>query len=473
MSDKNILERDVEIPEIVQKKADLAFSQIYERKDEKAMDRSDRKVIKFVRRTVAAVVAAALIFTGVKLYFANHEVAGAENLFAIKVCAAELKDGNFLPISTDPSERQFFYGTDWEGNTEYGINLPITIEGEHVENVTYRISNGCFEVVSLGGPSIAKSGNYSTGNHPNSTFTEGYDMAGQFIGETFVEYFDSFTMDYEVMQNSKYIINIVDSLTGRMDLYNLLINDANDDFTCAALTYMLQDVVITAEVTFSDGSTQSKNLGLFAKTYSATDVDTDGTEFTYTAMGIFCYDIDDIDAQTKEMIDGQISDSWIYCFEDGAPAPDALPAEGGENNIDANNGEDGGAATGANNVNSDDMFSFNLPGFDTYSQLGGDYSTGMILEKSGREFKIILGEEDEAGYFDISLKYGDVIAENITGGDSIIDNVVVEKDANTAYAVLILGTGGDTERTVVFILTDSGISEYEEYDYANYDFPNL
>ena len=97
----------------------------------------------------------------------------------------------------------------------------------------------------------------------------------------------------------------------------------------------------------------------------------------------------------------------------------------------------------------------------------------MILDRSGREVKIITGPEDEVGFFDISLKYGDIIAENITMADCIIDNVIVEKDENTAFAILILGEGGDTACTKVYQLDESGISELESYDYENYDFPNL
>lgn len=470
MSDKNIFEKDVEIPEIVQQKADLAFSQIYARKDGEVMEKSNKKVLKFVRRTIAAVAAVAIIFAGIKFIGGRNAMTGADNIFTIKVCAAELKDGNILPISENANDRQFFYGSDWEGNIEYGISIPIKIEGEHIESVTYKMNDACLEVVSIDCPSIVKDGSANKDAHENSTYMDGYDMAGRYLGETVVEYYDSFTMDYDVQKNSKFVINIVDSMTNRMDLYYLLTNDANDDFTCSALTYMLKDAIMTAEVTFADGTTASTKLGLFAKTYTASDVDTDGTEFTYTNMGIFCYDIDNIDDETKKFIDDQISGCEIYCFEDGAPLTETTSEISAEEETDISEEE-------SFDISDEDAFDsfdkFNIPGFDAFYGLGNDFATGMILDKSGREVKIITGPEDEVGFFDISLKYGDIIAENITMADCIIDNVIVEKDENTAFAILILGEGGDTACTKVYQLDESGISELESYDYENYDFPNL
>lgn len=453
MSDKNVFERDVEIPEIVQKKADLAFSQIYERKDEEVMKKSNKKIIRFAG-IMAAVAAVAAVLAGTGFFAGRNKVPGAENVFAIKVCAAELKGGSFLPLSLNASDRQFYYGIDWEGNAVYGINIPVTIEGENIESVTYKLNNACFEVVSIDGPSVVKNGLANNDAHEDATYSEGYDIAGQYLGDTIVEYYDSFTMDYDVQRDSKYVINIVDSISDRNDLFTLLSNDVNDDFTCSALTYMLKDEVMTAEVTFSDGTTSSKRLGLFAKTYSTTDVDTDGNEYNYTAMGIFCYDIDDIDEATKSFINDQISGCEIYCFEDGAPS-----AEEGSEYIETS---DFG-----------DFDKFNIPGFNSFFQLGNDVSEGIVLEKSGKEFRIIPGPEDEVGYADISLKYGDCIEENITSGECIVDNIIVEKDENTAYAILILGEGGEVCCTEVYELGESGIIKLESYNYANYDFPNL
>ena len=496
MSDKNILQQDVEIPEIVQKKADLAFSQIYARKDEDAMKndevvmkkdtkKDNKKVIKFVRRTIAAVAAVAVVFAGIEIYTARKGGLGGDNLFTIKVCAAELKDGNFLPISKDASERQFFYAADWNGNINYAINIPITIEGENIESVTYKMNNAYFEVVSIDGPSIVQSGSANNEVHEASTYTDGYDMAGQYVGKTVVEYYDSFTMDYNVQKDAKYIVNVVDSLSGRMDLYYLLTsNDDNFDFNCSSFTYMLKDEVMTVEVTFKDGTTASKNLGLFGKTALATDYEPDGSEFTYEVMGIFCYDIDSIDDETKKFINDQITSSEIFCFEDGAPSTNTSTVPSDTNADDTSNvssnvssdTNDDEISTVPSDVSSDttdDFEEFYIPDFEAFYSLGNDLSTGVVLSESGKEFRIICGPEDEVGFFDISIQYGDAIEENIAMCEAVVDNILVVKDANTCYLILILAEGGDTENTVVYLLDDYGVREIERYDYAKYDFPDL
>lgn len=88
-------------------------------------------------------------------------------------------------------------------------------------------------------------------------------------------------------------------------------------------------------------------------------------------------------------------------------------------------------------------------------------------------FRIICGPEDEVGFFDISIQYGDAIEENIAMSEAVVDNILVVKDANTCYLILILAEGGDTENTVVYLLDDYGVREIERYDYAKYDFPDL
>ena len=70
---------------------------------------------------------------------------------------------------------------------------------------------------------------------------------------------------------------------------------------------MVKDVKVTIEVTFNDGTTASRSLGLFANQYLATDKMEDGTEYTYTTTQIFCYDENEVDDTTKQLINSQIA----------------------------------------------------------------------------------------------------------------------------------------------------------------------
>ena len=327
MNNKNIFEKNAKIPDIVQQKANAAFATIYTRQDEP--EEKPQKAYRLTRATIikiaSAVVVAAMtiaVLSVVLAYFSGQEpelpegstngstrvsVVGNEYRFAIKVCAAELEPKDSLPISLDVSNQAFGYGGDCTGGASFEINFPITVEGENISSVNFKVDNAVFEVVSIDCPSIVKSGSPKTLPDYRSTYVNGYDMAGHPIGKTEVGYYESFSADYDTLQNSKYLFNICNAMTDRMDLFYLLIHDENDDDRCAAYTYLVKDVKVTVEVTFNDGTTSSRTLGLFANQFLATDKMADGTEYTYNATQIFCYDENDIDDATKQLISSQIA----------------------------------------------------------------------------------------------------------------------------------------------------------------------
>ena len=327
MNNKNIFEKNAKIPDIVQQKANAAFATIYTRQDEP--EEKPQKAYRLTRATIikiaSAVVVAAMTIAVLSValaYFSGQEpelpegstngstrvsVVGNEYRFAIKVCAAELEPKDSLPISLDVGNQAFGYGGDCTGGASFEINFPITVEGENISSVNFKVDNAVFEVVSIDCPSIVKSGSPKTLPDYRSTYVNGYDMAGHPIGKTEVGYYDSFSADYDTLQNSKYLFNICNAMTDRMDLFYLLIHDGNDDDRCAAYTYLVKDVKVTVEVTFNDGTTSSRTLGLFANQYLATDKMADGTEYTYNATQIFCYDENDIDDATKQLISSQIN----------------------------------------------------------------------------------------------------------------------------------------------------------------------
>ena len=195
-----------------------------------------------------------------------------------------------LPISLDVGRQAFGHGVDWTGWANFELNFPISVEGENISTVTFKVKNAAFEVVSIDCPSIVKSGSTKTLADYRSTYVDGYDMAGQPIGKTVVGYYDQFSADYSMLQNSKYLFNICNTMTGRMDIYYLMCHEDNDIDSCDVYTYLLKDVEVTVEVTFTDGTTASRTLGLFCNTYTATDTMEDGTEYTYEIHQIFCYD---------------------------------------------------------------------------------------------------------------------------------------------------------------------------------------
>ena len=132
MKNKNIIEKNAKIPDIVQQKANDAFATIYTRQDEPA--EKPQKTHKSTRATIikiaSTVVAAAITITVLSVALAHYgnqgpelpegstngstrvSVVGNEYRFAIKVCAAELEPKDSLPISLDVSNQAFGYGCD-------------------------------------------------------------------------------------------------------------------------------------------------------------------------------------------------------------------------------------------------------------------------------------------------------------------------------------------------------------------------
>lgn len=339
MKNKNVFEKNAKIPDVVQQKANAAFRTIYTREDEpvekpQKIHRSTRAtVIKIASTVVVAAVTVAVLCVAIA-YFAGKgpeeplasssgqvTIANFVEPFTIRVCAAELEPQTSLPISLDVGHQAFGHGVDWTGWANFELNFPISVEGENISTVTFKVKNAAFEVVSIDCPSIVKSGSTKTLADYRSTYVDGYDMSGQPIGKTVVGYYDQFSADYSTLQNSKYLFNICNTMTGRMDIYYLMCHEDNDIDSCDVYTYLLKDVEVTVEVTFTDGTTASRTLGLFCNTYMATDTMEDGTEYTYEIHQIFCYDKNAIDNATKQLISSQIARCVEICKAEGVDVP--------------------------------------------------------------------------------------------------------------------------------------------------------
>ena len=336
MKNKNIFEKNAKIPDVVQQKANAAFTAIYTREDEavekpQKINRSTRAtVIKIASTVVVAAVTVAVLCVTLA-YFAGKgpelpDASGTGSIssynsiiepFTIRVCAAELAPDTSLPISLDVGKQSFGYGVDWDGNANYELNFPISVEGENISTVNFKVKNAAFEVVSIDGPSIVKSGSTVKLNDYRSTYVDGNDMSGHPIGKTIVGYYDQFSADYSTLQTSKYLFNICNTMTDRMDIYCLITHE--EDFLSRSyiFTYLVKDIEVTVEVTFADGTTASRTLGLFCNTFPATDKMEDGTEYTYEAMQIFCYDKNAIDDATRQLIREHIARCIELCKAEG------------------------------------------------------------------------------------------------------------------------------------------------------------
>ena len=367
MKNKNIFEKNAKIPDVVQQKANAAFTAIYTREDE-AEEKPQKKhrptratVIKIASTVVVAAITVAVLCVTLA-YFAGKgpelpelpDASGTGSIssynsiiepFTIRVCAAELAPDTSLPISLDVGKQAFGYGVDWDGNAEYQINFPISVEGENISTVNFKVKNAAFEVVSIDGPSIVKSGSTVKLNDFRSTYVDGYDMSGHPIGKTIVGYYDQFSADYSTLQTSKYLFNICNTMTDRMDIYCLITHEEDFLERSYIFTYLVKDVEVTVEVTFADGTTASRTLGLFCNTYPATDKMEDGTEYTYEAMQIFCYDKNAIDDATRQLIRSHIARCIELCKAQGVDYSGWNEPTNTDATVDATNASESTEAT--------------------------------------------------------------------------------------------------------------------------------
>ena len=418
---------------------------------------ANKMIMNIARTGVAAAVTVSGIFAVYKFAVGRND--SADSTFLAKAGVVDFCE----------AAGKIEYYFDVNGNVSYEISILVPLDYEGVETVSYEVVNAY------------------TGNDADSS--------------------------------SAFNITVSDSMSERTDLYALLSNDVNDGFACASLTYMLKDVQINVEICYEDGSVEADTLGLYAKNYPATAVAPDGNEIIYETNGIFCYSIGKADADTKKFIDDQISGSWIYLNEDGAPAadPDATsePASNASSKSADTSADDTSApavtptaapsepasvpaapttspdaasepsqapaapaAEPAENAEDPTIGSyvydcgmFWIPEFDEFYQYGNDYDVGLVLPRSGKTFDIDKGEENEVGYAEYIIRYGEAVLS--IGADCIIDNAIIETSEDSIYLILILGQGGDVEETVVYEFADGDAHEIERYDHTNYNFSHL
>ena len=152
-----ILNSDIQVPEIVQKKADVAFSQIQSER-ETNMSKKNLKVTKlFV--AMAACASIIIVASTTNNYLnrpqeekettvAEHITTEKENMFTMKVMAAQAEVTAQKPVAIAQNDR-FGYAIngDSDMNTaSYKIDMPLYCEGENIESVTYSINKGYFEI---------------------------------------------------------------------------------------------------------------------------------------------------------------------------------------------------------------------------------------------------------------------------------------------------------------------------------------
>lgn len=285
---KNIFKEDIVVPDIVQLKAEEAFSQIKKKGTENMkenniipMEMKTTKCRKIVKPIIAACICGSLFIAAGKfnnLHLFNHvnETNTAEtylktaeggdltqalsNMFTLKVYASDspeagengyvaLESGKSFVIKED--DMGYVLCETEEGGISYCIGTQFMCEGENVERITYSINKGAFQIVEPPKDSSILEGEAYEG-FLNTGLIGGEESES---GEEILSVrrlYKSFTLSYDEQSNDQTWINICNVT----DLpWETLYNENNTlEDRVNAIEEIMKDVVITCTVQYTDGT---------------------------------------------------------------------------------------------------------------------------------------------------------------------------------------------------------------------------
>lgn len=320
MNRKNVFLYDIDVPEIVREKAEIAFSIIKtegeitmkEQKNGQMKMRREKEVERAANKkrrrkqiigilSVGACAAAVIAAIGLKEFWSRPVADIAEddsntggipgaaeeegenfltvidNMFTLQVSAAELEKGEPVPLvdnvqrSENGSQingkqaKSWVMGGTEEGNIDFCIGLPLSCTGNNIEKVTYRVNQGAFQIVQPEGESIIIDGQPYTGeiNAENVGQLGGdYDEETGLSSHTYeTVFYQSFTLDYRKQSDEYTWINFCNILSGNEGILNLIWGEGKSlEEMNRGMQEMLDNTVITCTVEYTDGTTQSADI---------------------------------------------------------------------------------------------------------------------------------------------------------------------------------------------------------------------
>lgn len=333
MAKKNIFLYDVDIPEIVQDKAEEAFSTIItERKS--TMKKWNRKVTKIMAAAAACAVIAVtanviavrsgrgnigdqeitennLNGPGIEIADSSSgvsdisaqetaegkdagELSAFDKMFTLYVKAAEadeqqsgedqtedeqskqLSVGKPIPLlSADKANSWVLGGDDEHGNVvDYCISMPFTCVGDHIEKVTYSINNGAFQIVQPENETIIVDGQLYEGELNTGMIGGDYNEENGGLPSRPFEtvLYRSFTLDYSRQSDVYTWINICNNRSVSEDIFDALWGDGKslEDMN-QGMQQMLDNTVITCTVEYSDHTSQAVDIRVGSKIMSCAE----------------------------------------------------------------------------------------------------------------------------------------------------------------------------------------------------------
>lgn len=280
MSKTNIFLKDIEVPEIVQKKADKAFLSI-QTEGKKTMKKGYYKVM--AAAACVVLVAAVWVTNGISNRFGsdsqvkdnsdewensdnsvNSVLSELDRMFTLRVQAAELEAGKPVPLFPSGNSRSYVLGAV-DGEMSYCINVPLTCEGEGIESVTYSINKGAFQIVQPENEDerIIVSGQPYGEKMGTGWIGGDYDEENNGLPSRPYEavLYKSFTLDYGRQSDEYTWINICSACPYDEEIFNLIWGEGTafgDE--SSGINKLLDHTVITCTVHYADGTEQSADI---------------------------------------------------------------------------------------------------------------------------------------------------------------------------------------------------------------------
>lgn len=313
MSDKNLFEENVLIPDIVNAKVDQVLSDLPDHGVIREVSPKKKENNgKTVTRVMAFVAAVAVLLGSYGVYRAvksGKEQADAESpisestdhpngtisqTYTIMVAGQGLREDNSIPFENLTSQltgMSMFYS-----NYKFECELPLSVVGDNVESVEYSFENADVAIVH-------------NGTSPDNITGEKIDLDDRYLSDWEDEpnrycignkQFDAGTVDfYHAYKETapfgsgenikKYLCVLTE---GRSDLYEhqvLREKDNYDPFNCDFLTAMCKDIVVTVKVNFKDGSSEVTDIGIKGAEVPYSYQDNEGKEYIVMGTGFACY----------------------------------------------------------------------------------------------------------------------------------------------------------------------------------------
>lgn len=253
---------------------------------------------RIVKIGVSVVACAALLIVGNATvgHFMTHtsqtnqkDVTVEDNPFVICAQAAEITKDNPAYIKESVSDTFGFMYGDNEGHAGFIMEMPLSVKGDNIKNVTYSIENGFFEVVDTGKEDdmIVDAKEYKDAPSSFATIEEteerkvltlysiGEEKAADSEAEAEINQrtLSSYTVAYDKQTSDNTVINICGNpVLSEKDIAAL---NASSDPQKTADMYdkIFGNTIIICTVTFTDGTTQEQEIGI------------GGAVMTYEEMG--------------------------------------------------------------------------------------------------------------------------------------------------------------------------------------------